>query len=245
MVSVMKQMKHWLLVAPLAVALSGTLHAETVARYGISMADIPLTTGQPDRGAGAYQFTGHTIYDPLIAWEANIGTRPGKLVPGLATEWKVDPKDHKVWRFDAMFEAIGELEAACARHAAVRMTEAERAAMRHLHAQGREAMRARNLDHYDALNRELHLVILHGAHNPVLTDTALTLRHRVAPFRRTQFRNLERIAASFAEHSAIVEAVLACDAVAAHREMRNHLLSARGAAARLAPAWSPRTQAPA
>ncbi len=63
------------------------------------MADIPLTTGQPDRGAGAYQFTGHTIYDPLIAWEANIGTRPGKLVPGLATEWKVDPKDNKVWRF--------------------------------------------------------------------------------------------------------------------------------------------------
>ena len=27
--------------------------AETVVRYGISMADIPLTTGQPDRGAGA------------------------------------------------------------------------------------------------------------------------------------------------------------------------------------------------
>jgi peptide/nickel transport system substrate-binding protein len=88
-----------LLVLPLAGALAGEVHAETVARYGISMADIPLTTGQPDRGAGAYQFTGHTIYDPLIAWEANIATRPGKLVPGLATEWKVDPKDNKVWRF--------------------------------------------------------------------------------------------------------------------------------------------------
>jgi len=25
--------------------------------------DIPQTTGQPDRGAGAYQFTGYTIYD--------------------------------------------------------------------------------------------------------------------------------------------------------------------------------------
>ena len=24
-------------------------HAESVVRYGISMADIPLTTGQPDR----------------------------------------------------------------------------------------------------------------------------------------------------------------------------------------------------
>ena len=41
--------------------------AETVVRYGISMADIPQTTGQPDRGAGAYQFSAYTIYDPLVA----------------------------------------------------------------------------------------------------------------------------------------------------------------------------------
>jgi peptide/nickel transport system substrate-binding protein len=33
---------------------------ERVLRYGISMADIPQTSGQPDRGAGAYQFTGHS-----------------------------------------------------------------------------------------------------------------------------------------------------------------------------------------
>lgn len=89
----------WLATLPLALALHGGLQAETVARYGISMADIPLTTGQPDRGAGAYQFTGHTLYDPLVAWEANIGTRPGKLVPGLATAWKADEKDNKKWTF--------------------------------------------------------------------------------------------------------------------------------------------------
>jgi hypothetical protein len=42
----------------MATALPGfSAQAETVVRYGISMADIPLTTGQPDRGAGAYQFT--------------------------------------------------------------------------------------------------------------------------------------------------------------------------------------------
>ena len=56
--------------------------AESVVRYGISMADIPLTTGQPDRGAGAYQFTAYTIYDPLVAWEMDVSDRPGKLVPG-------------------------------------------------------------------------------------------------------------------------------------------------------------------
>ena len=33
--------------------------AETVVRDGISMDDIPLTTGQPDHGGGAYQFTGN------------------------------------------------------------------------------------------------------------------------------------------------------------------------------------------
>lgn len=73
--------------------------AERVLRYGISMADIPQTTGQPDRGAGAYQFTGHTLYDPLVAWEMDVADRPGKLVPGLATSWEADPADRKKWVF--------------------------------------------------------------------------------------------------------------------------------------------------
>ncbi|RAI58255.1 ABC transporter substrate-binding protein [Roseicella frigidaeris] len=72
---------------------------ERVLRYGISMADIPQTTGQPDRGAGAYQFTGHTLYDPLVAWEMDVADRPGRLVPGLATTWEADPADRRRWIF--------------------------------------------------------------------------------------------------------------------------------------------------
>jgi peptide/nickel transport system substrate-binding protein len=88
------------LAASLAFAFSTMpADAESVVRYGISLADIPLTSGQPDRGAGAYQFTGYTIYDPLVAWEMNVSDRPGKLIPGLATEWKVDPTDAKKWVF--------------------------------------------------------------------------------------------------------------------------------------------------
>ena len=63
------------------------------------MTDIPLTTGQPDRGANAYQYTGLTIYDPLIAWELDISDRPGKMIPGLATEWKVGDSDKTLWTF--------------------------------------------------------------------------------------------------------------------------------------------------
>ena len=88
-----------LLLAIAAGLAARAAQAETVVRYGISMADIPLTTGQPDRGAGAYQFTGYTIYDPLVAWEMDVSDRPGKLVPGLATEWKVDDTDKTKWRF--------------------------------------------------------------------------------------------------------------------------------------------------
>ena len=68
-------------------------------RYGIPMTDIPLTTGQPDRGANAYQYTGLTIYDPLIAWELDVSDRPGKMIPGLATEWKANEADKTLWNF--------------------------------------------------------------------------------------------------------------------------------------------------
>jgi len=97
----MVRLKSSVVLAALFVAAGaiGVARAESVVRYGISMADIPLTTGQPDRGAGAYQFTGYTIYDPLVAWEMNVADRPGKLVPGLATEWKVDDADKTKWRF--------------------------------------------------------------------------------------------------------------------------------------------------
>ena len=96
--------RHSILVAALTCAIGAGIsanpaQAESVVRYGISMADIPLTTGQPDRGAGAYQFTAYTIYDPLVAWEMDVADRPGKLVPGLATEWKVDDADKTKWRF--------------------------------------------------------------------------------------------------------------------------------------------------
>jgi peptide/nickel transport system substrate-binding protein len=97
----MRTRNSMLLAAAVAALGLSTIsaQAETVVRYGISMADIPLTTGQPDRGAGAYQFSAYTIYDPLVAWEMDVSDRPGKLVPGLATEWKVDDADKKKWRF--------------------------------------------------------------------------------------------------------------------------------------------------
>jgi DNA-binding GntR family transcriptional regulator len=158
-----------------------------------------------------------------------VDCRPnrGSVVAALGTE-----------QLDQMFEAIGELEAACARHAALRMTPQDRALLRALQQEGRAAMQASDFERYDAANLALHTAIIRGSYNPVLMELAASLRHRVAPFRRTQFHNIERMGASFEEHAGIVEAILAHDAAATYRQMRTHLQSARTATARVAPAWA-------
>lgn len=144
-------------------------------------------------------------------------------------------------KLDQMFETIGELEAACARHAALRMTEADRTQLRELHAQGRAAMQAGDMNRYDAANLELHTTIIQGCHNPVLIDITMNLRHRMSSFRRNQFRNMERMGESFAEHAVIVEAILSHDVITTYRAMRTHLLSARSATTRAAPVWASHT----
>lgn len=136
-------------------------------------------------------------------------------------------------QLDAMFESIGELEAACARHAATRMSETERDRLCSLHAECRLAMSTGDVDLYDKLNQALHQVIIQASCNPVLIELTMSLRQRVSPFRRSQFRNVERMSASFEEHAVIVEALLAHDAGTVHRAMRAHLLSARSAAGRM------------
>ena len=63
-----------LAVAALAAGLSTvSAKAETVVRYGISMADIPLTTGQPDRGAGDRQL--HPLAEHQRHESARRGTQ--------------------------------------------------------------------------------------------------------------------------------------------------------------------------
>jgi DNA-binding GntR family transcriptional regulator len=159
----------------------------------------------------------------LVAYRPNRGSIVAELSP---------------LQIDQMFEAMGEIEATCARHAVVRMTEVERNRLSEIHALSRSAIQNSDADAYDKINRDFHLVIIHGSHNPVLIDMALSLRHKISTFRRTQFRNLERMSASFEEHTVIVEAMLSRDVVTCYREMRAHLLSARSAAARVSSTWS-------
>src|SRR5215475_1445831 len=80
-------------------ALPRTALADTVLRIGMTAADIPRTSGQPDQGFEGNRFTGLTMYDALTMWDLSSADKPSVLIPGLATEWNVDEADHKKWTF--------------------------------------------------------------------------------------------------------------------------------------------------
>ena len=49
------------------------------------------------------------------------------------------------------------------------------------------------------------------------------MRRRLAPFRRAQFRTAGRLPRSYSEHEAVVRAILAGEAMAAHAAMLHHV----------------------
>jgi ABC-type transport system substrate-binding protein len=88
-----------LLAFAAVAALPRIAAAETVLRIGMTAADIPRTLGQPDQGFEGNRFTGLTIYDGLTSWDLSSADKASVVMPGLATEWKVDDTDHKKWTF--------------------------------------------------------------------------------------------------------------------------------------------------
>src|SRR5436309_10629195 len=89
----------WLLATALVVGLPQLAGAETVLRIGMTAADIPRTLGQPDQGFEGNRFTGLTMYDGLTMWDLSSADKASVLIPGLATEWKVDDADKTKWTF--------------------------------------------------------------------------------------------------------------------------------------------------
>jgi peptide/nickel transport system substrate-binding protein len=87
------------LLAFTAMTMPRVAFADTVLRIGMTAADIPRTSGQPDQGFEGNRFSGLTMYDALTMWDLSSAEKASVMIPGLATEWKVDDADHKKWTF--------------------------------------------------------------------------------------------------------------------------------------------------
>ena len=126
-------------------------------------------------------------------------------------------------QLETLFGAMAEIEAACARLAAMSMTPIERRRLQNLHESMAALVARGDRDDYAGANIAFHTCLYAGAHNEIVADFARILRRRLAPFRRAQFRAEGRLARSHAEHGIVVKAILACDAAAAHAAMFHHM----------------------
>jgi DNA-binding GntR family transcriptional regulator len=127
-------------------------------------------------------------------------------------------------QLEALFVAMAEMEATCARLCAMRMTPIERRRLQSLHDDAMaELVQRGDPDAYAQANTSFHTLIYAGAHNDVLAEFTAGLRRRLEPFRRAQFRNPGRLPRSHAEHDMVVKAIRAGDAIAAHAAMLHHV----------------------
>ena len=122
-----------------------------------------------------------------------------------------------------MFAVMAELEALCAGHAAIAMTPAERRDLAAIHAELRDLIHAGDPQRYHEVNEKFHHAIYLGSHNAYLAEVTLTTRHRLAPFRRAQFRTSGRLALSYEEHDRVVSAIQRGDRPGAAAAMRDHI----------------------
>lgn len=122
------------------------------------------------------------------------------------------------------FELMAEIEASCARLAAQRLGPADRLAIREAHVACCEAVAAGDDDAYYPANARFHAAIYTATGNRVLRAEAIRLQTALQPYRRLQLKVPRRIAASLAEHEAILNALFDGDGASAAERIRAHVL---------------------
>jgi DNA-binding GntR family transcriptional regulator len=172
------------------------LDAQAMAgRFGVSRTPIRETFG-------------HLAAMGLVTHRPNRGVIVATLSPDALSD---------------LYEAMAELEAALARLATLRMNSRQRQTLLKLHQESVHLARDGSADDYARYNQRFHTLIFEGAKSSQLQRLAEATRHRLAPFRRAQFRLSNRVSKSWEEHDAIVHAILAGDADGVARLMRLHV----------------------
>ncbi|MGE4372619.1 MAG: GntR family transcriptional regulator [Xanthobacter sp.] len=122
------------------------------------------------------------------------------------------------------FELMAELEAACARLAAQRMSDEDKHTLSRAHEECRAAVEAGDDSAYYEANTRFHGAIYAATGNRVLAAETLRLQRALQPYRRLQLKVPRRMDGSFSEHEGILEALLAGDATEAEKRQRSHVL---------------------
>lgn len=130
-------------------------------------------------------------------------------------------------RVAEMFDVMADLEALCAARAAAAITNEQRTRLEAHHREMGEAVRHGDVTSYRAGNVIFHTLIYDGTRNGYLREMTLATRARLGPYRGAQLESPHRLSESYAEHEAIVTAILRGEAERAAALMRRHLAVTR------------------
>lgn len=122
-----------------------------------------------------------------------------------------------------IFEAMHEIEAACARIVSQRLNFLARSDIEDAQAECLAAAEAGDRTAYLRANEAFHQAIYSATGNPFMAEIASEFRHRTGPFRAKKFASREDLVASAHSHQALIDDIFSEDGVTASNGMRLHM----------------------
>ncbi|MEO1705285.1 MAG: GntR family transcriptional regulator [Pseudomonadota bacterium] len=151
-------------------------------------------------------------------------TAQGILVPGEKRGVRVAQYTRE--ELAQVFEAMHEIEAACARVASQRLTLLSRAEIESAQEACMSAAQSGDRQAYLRANESFHDAIYRATGNPYLAGIAAEFRDRTGPFRAKKFATEADLVASAESHVDIIKSIFSEDSRAASDGMRAHMTAA-------------------
>ncbi|MCH2078000.1 MAG: GntR family transcriptional regulator [Rhodobacteraceae bacterium] len=122
-----------------------------------------------------------------------------------------------------IFEAMHEIEAACARIVAQRLNLLTRSDILTAQAACIEAAESGDRAAYLHANEAFHQAIYAATGNPYMAEIASEFRRRTGPFRAKKFAGREDLIVSAKSHQALIDDIFSEDSSTASQGMRAHM----------------------
>lgn len=122
-----------------------------------------------------------------------------------------------------IFEAMHEIEAACARIVAQRLNLLTRSEIEAAQAECVAAAQAGDRAAYLRANEAFHLAIYRATGNPYMAEIAAEFRRRTGPFRAKKFATRDDLMTSAESHQALIDDIFSEDSATASKGMRDHM----------------------
>ncbi len=148
-------------------------------------------------------------------------TAQGILVPG--EKRGVFVAEYSREELSQIFEAMHEIESACARIASQRLNLLARTEIEFAQAECMSAAEAGDRAGYLRANEAFHLAIYKATGNPYMAEIATEFRRRTGPFRAKKFAGKEDLIASAESHKELIDNIFSEDSATASNGMRSHM----------------------